>query len=633
MIIKVRPFASVRNTERVMTTVALVLAFAIAPSLARAEADTFSLGTGRDGALTLAAETKVVNAYAPLTVAVTTASREITVGAVRGATTGFAPGDLVIVWQTTGLDGSSAAPGKTGAIVLDGAPVGRYELARVANVAANVLTLTRPLVNGYAANASQIVRVPEYTTVTVDAASVVEAAPWDGASGGIVAFLATGNVSNDGAIRARAAGFRGGIVETFTGPTGCSALDGPSGAGGAAGGGAHKGEGLVPLAFSTATYSVAPADSAYGHGNRANAGGGGNCHNAGGGGGGHGAAGGHGGDPWTGAAGAGGIGGAPLSYNTTTRLAFGGGGGAGEDNNGVSGKGGRGGGVVWFRAAALTGNGTVDADGADGASSGNDGAGGGGAGGLVVVRLRGVSECGGIHVRGGHGGSSDGGHGPGGGGSGGRLFLQATGGSCVPTMTAGASGLAGGAARSGTTDGAPSTPDTPPSGGLIAPTCDVTKGECGGCADDSVCPTGAPKCESTSRACVDPTMTTDAGSSSDAGASDDGGTSDAGASDAGGERSDGGSTADGGSPEGGTDGGHEFDGGEPNGRGDADGGRGSVIAGEGTRIDSESESGASADGSVAGGCSTSPGSFAAGGWLVALATALALRARRRLRAR
>lgn len=466
---------------------------------ARAEADTFGLGSGHAGAVTISAANTVVNAYEPITMNVATGDKTITVG--NGAT--FAPDDLVLVWQPTSL----AAPPKSGdqtSISLAGLATGSFEFARVKSVANAVVTLTNPIASasGYVGGASQLVKVPEYTTLTVQNGASIHATPWNGQTGGIVAFLATGTVTIDGAIRADFSGMRGGALENDATSFNCAALDGPVGAGGAGAGGTHKGEGLVPSAYSPQNAS---ANATYGRGDVSIGGGGGDCHNAGGGGGGHGGQGGNGGLSWQGdgSRNVGGLGGAALTYSPLTRMSLGGGGGAGEENNAVGTGGGSGGGVIFARANAFSGAGAITSDGASVGMSQNDGSGGGGAGGAIVLFSATSADCGSIHANGGVGGSCAAQHGPGGGGAGGVVLLQAASGTCSAkiSVAAGTGGTAANTAR-GATAGAPGSNPAPPNGGFSPIACDIAIDKCGGCVTGSDCPNNLGICDGTTNECV-----------------------------------------------------------------------------------------------------------------------------------
>ena len=110
----------------------------------RAEADTFGLGTGRDGALTVtSAAVVVVNTYAPVTAAIAAGSSSVTVGARVGAGAAFTAGQVVMILQTHGGFTTPPISGSGAALALTSADkTGRYELARVFSVAGNVVTLT-----------------------------------------------------------------------------------------------------------------------------------------------------------------------------------------------------------------------------------------------------------------------------------------------------------------------------------------------------------------------------------------------------------------------------------------------------------------------------------------------------------
>jgi hypothetical protein len=492
-------------------------------TVAQAEStDTFGVGSGRGGDFMVAGAGAVLNSYAPIA-AVSADATIVSIGTVRGGPT-FGAGDLVLVWRTTGL--ATAVSGSQTAIALAG-DVGTYELGRVKSAAAGALTLTNALGSAtrYAVD-SQIVRVPEYKTLTVGAGASVAAYPWDGSSGGIIAVFATVAVANTGGIGADGAGFRGGGIENANIQTGCASLDDWSNAMPVGTcGGAHKGEGLFPGAYATANPAAAGTGPAttYGRGNSTNGGGGGDAHNAGGGGGGNAGTGGVGGRTWindvnpapppAGPRFVGGLGGAALTYSTADHLALGGGGGAGEENNQVGSAGGNGGGVVLLRTASLTGTGAVTANGASvTVTAGNDGSGGGGAGGLVVIESEGTATCAAATANGGQGGS--GGtdpDGPGGGGSGGFVVVQSSAGTCAPAASAGASGTttttmapyantAYGAGPGGAGVVTAST-GIGYSGAVCTPAV-LGANHCGGCVLASDCPGAQPVCDSSTNTCV-----------------------------------------------------------------------------------------------------------------------------------
>ncbi|XXF76448.1 Ig-like domain-containing protein [Myxococcaceae bacterium GXIMD 01537] len=406
----------------------LLLCAVFVSSPALAEPDTFGLGNGHNNALTVNAANTVINSYTRVRLAVTAGSSTLPVT----TTTGFAAGDLVLVLHTTGI-GSIPASGAPGPFDVSSGSLGRWQLARIATVGTQVFNLTQPLTVAFPANDAQVVRVPEYTTVTLNGAGTIVPAAWNGATGGVVAFLAQNGVSNAGSISVAGQGFRGGARTDGDGD-GCTGIDAPEPQG------ARKGEGVAPSRFGAGTLTT-------GYGNVANGGGGGICHNSGGGGGGNGGAGGKGGRTWSGDTPAsrdlGGRGGGAMTFDPLDHLFLGGGGGAGHENDNVGGGGGAGGGIVFIRAASLSGNGTISADGTAGGNSTNDGAGGGGSGGTLYLRFTGAFSCTANRVtaRGANGGSANfDEHGTGGGGGGGRVMFQTGTPGCTPVVTGGTPG-------------------------------------------------------------------------------------------------------------------------------------------------------------------------------------------------
>lgn len=488
---------SIKNiTSQVRVVPALVAAaWLLQAGVAHAESDTFCTGKGRSGALSVGAANTVVNTYAPVTSDVAAGARTLPVGAATGAASTFAVGDMVMIWQVGGLAQSEAPSGAGASLDLGsvaGGAVGRYELARVKSFDGTDVTLTKDTIYSYAAGVTQLVLVPEYTTVSIAAAGGVTAPAWNGSVGGIVAFLATGAVTNDGVVSVAGKGFRGGVVLSNSGHSGCTALDGLS----SAGGGARKGEGGVT------GVSTAGAASALnsGRGNRGPGGGGGNCHNAGGGGGGNFGPGGAGGNSYDGNRAVGGSGGAALVFSTSDHLMLGGGGGAGDDNNARGSSGGAGGGVLFLRAASASG-GQYLADGLFvGGTGAGDGQGGGGAGGTLAVAVTGALDCATMSANGGKGGNVGSGHGGGGGGGGGRIATFGTGGACVTSSTAGAAGAGGNTGATGTG----TTGSTPPEPAIVVTPCDYGRGTCGGCTGAADCATltGVPFCRAADAKCV-----------------------------------------------------------------------------------------------------------------------------------
>ncbi len=447
---------------------------------------------GKDGALTVGAANTVINQYTTLAAGAGAGSTTLSLSSAAGIT----PGDVLLVYQAQGATVSAVNSNAYGAVTSLG-NAGRYEFVSVSAVSGGTVTLgtacdSTPLRFSYNSGA-QVVRVPQYSTLTVNAGGSIVTPAWNGSTGGVVAAIVQNTAVVNGSISASALGFRGGAIDNDTTATGTDVTLFSSAASTA---GAEKGESIAGY---QAQYD-ASAGGRYGRGAPANGGGGGNAHNAGGGGGGNGGSalgwsgqgipdasvaawatawnldgtltattnspgGGRGGytfsssnqdaltlAPGTAAWGGnqrrerGGLGGRPLANSAgtagDTRLFFGGGGGAGDANNNAAGAGGRGGGLVALIAGAVSGSGSLTANGGNGASTvpgHNDAPGGAGGGGAILLA---APSAGGVSLSatGGNGGSQLIGNaeaeGPGGGGGGGFIAAPAGAGA----VTGGANG-------------------------------------------------------------------------------------------------------------------------------------------------------------------------------------------------
>ncbi|MCF7846946.1 MAG: FG-GAP-like repeat-containing protein [Candidatus Gracilibacteria bacterium] len=175
----------------------------------------YTPGTGVDGSLTVSTADTVVNDSTYLTQDV--AAGSLTLPVANGSA--FDTGDEVLLIQMQEGDSDCTA--------------GMYEFRHVASVDGNTLTLrggTRnqycyfdpeitnpvtgenPPAGDHTASVAQVVRVPNYTDVTVQSGASIVADHWNGAQGGIVAFRATGDVDIQGEVSAYGRGFRGGAV-------------------------------------------------------------------------------------------------------------------------------------------------------------------------------------------------------------------------------------------------------------------------------------------------------------------------------------------------------------------------------------------------------------------------------------
>ncbi len=357
--------------------------------------------------------------------------------AALGSTTLSVTGDLVsagdLLMLITMKDDGLVADSMGGTLELSAQHVGRYAWARVESVAGTQLTLASPLIRAFAAQGTQIVITPEYTTLRVLDGGSLTAAPWDGYVGGIVSLLAQNEVMNEGVIQVDGRGFRGGVAMPYqTGnPDGgeCHGLVEPFPLG------SMVGEGLG-TAFGTQ----------FGRGPSVLGGGAGGCVFGGGAGGAFIGQGGRGGDSRPGFEN-GGFGPAAVRVAPTMQLIFGGGGGAGWSQTSyvlASIGGGRGGGAILVHAPRISGAGLWRANGASPVDFGGGdwGYGGGGAGGAIVLRAHDSIQCGASLASGGRGGRWPNSKGPGGGGGGGLVFLESAGDiDCPASAVAGLAGV------------------------------------------------------------------------------------------------------------------------------------------------------------------------------------------------
>lgn len=483
-------FLQLRDKSRLLF---LIAGFSVLSSLCFGQ-------TGKDGAKTVNAST-VVNEYTLLTLDANAGATAITVGTsslnAGGLFAGaLAPGDLLFIIQMQGAT-LGANNDSTFGEILNYGNAGHHELAQVLSVPSiTSIQLSCPLQKNYSASGkTQIVRVPRYSSLTVNGGGVLTCPSWNGSTGGVLVIEVLGNtVINSGArLDANGRGFRGGALldnDAWWGVLNFVSTRTDYGA--------EKGESIGGY---QSDYDA--LGGRYCKGAAANGGGGANAHNAGGGGGGNASSlgtwtgrgnpdvtnaswasawnleysgfasssspgGGRGGftfsasnqnaltagpgDPsWGGdnRRDNGGLGGRPLDYSSG-RIFAGGGGGSGDQNDSKGGSGGSGGGIIYFMSYGdISGSGAIQANGANGANTlttnGTDGAGGGGGGGAVIVNCLGLISGISVNANGGNGGSQIvaaltlEAEGPGGGGGGG--YIAITNGMITRTANGGNNGV------------------------------------------------------------------------------------------------------------------------------------------------------------------------------------------------
>jgi gliding motility-associated-like protein len=433
---------------------------------------------GKDGDATIVSTNSVVNQYTTLQADANIGATQITVSNILQLNnpTPLGRGDLILIIQMQGANMATSNDINYGNIIsYNGA--GNYEYAYVTSVVGNTIQLSCGLTQAYSVTGrTQVIRVPQYQNLTINAGASITAPAWDGVRGGVVAIYAQ-NITIQGSITVNHLGFRGGVVDNS------SANNQTGYVSTAANSGGEKGESIV--GFQTEYNALG---GRFGRGAPANGGGGGNGNNAAGGGGANAgvpanwfrgagvmcatctgsaawaldpdyiangntrtnsSGGGRGGyavstsnqNALTLAPGAagwggdlrrphGGLGGRPLDINPENRVFLGGGGGAGDQNNNAGGRGGNGGGIVFITANQISGTGTISANGENGANTvapHTDAPGGAGGGGTIVVKAYSSVSAITMNANGGNGGNHLGttnqAHGGGGGGGGGYIAV------------------------------------------------------------------------------------------------------------------------------------------------------------------------------------------------------------------
>ena len=125
-------------------------------------------GTGNQGSLTVSASTSVDATRSAVSGSIGVAgSNSITIANASG----FSIGDEVLV--ITMQDSVSSNLNTTG----------QYEFRIISAISSNTISFTQTLVNTYTANATtkhQVIKVPNYTNVTVTSSGTLTCSNWDG---------------------------------------------------------------------------------------------------------------------------------------------------------------------------------------------------------------------------------------------------------------------------------------------------------------------------------------------------------------------------------------------------------------------------------------------------------------------
>lgn len=306
-------------------------------------------------------------------------------------TSGFSAGDSVIIVQMKGATIDTSNSNSFGTI-LNYDKAGNYELVKIGSISGNTIHLTSSLMKLYdPLGKVQIISYPGFTKAIVT--GTLTAQPWNGSTGGVLAFSVSDSLILNADIDLSGAGFMGGD----TSPNYSSSWFYEFSFGNFPGSGGGKGEGVA--AYLT--------NKEYGRAPQANGGGGGMDINTGAAGGGNYGAGGHGGNNYFAPDTLWGLRGISLDTGISQKKIFlGGGGGGGHQNNGEGTAGRNGGGIILIRSTVITGNNhLIISNGMDvTAVAGVDGAGGGGAGGSVLLNVGSFNSNIFIEARGGKGG-------------------------------------------------------------------------------------------------------------------------------------------------------------------------------------------------------------------------------------
>ena len=134
----------------------------------------FSFGQpGKSGAVTISALNTVVNCYSPVTNNATAGATSVTVNNSGGSNCNWECGDMVMIYQAQGASINTADSPNYGDITAYNNS-GLYEFNYVTSASGNTVNLQNPLTNNYTATGRvQLIKVPSYTTLTVNAGASI----------------------------------------------------------------------------------------------------------------------------------------------------------------------------------------------------------------------------------------------------------------------------------------------------------------------------------------------------------------------------------------------------------------------------------------------------------------------------
>jgi len=179
--------AKIKRNVFLYVGIVLFLSMVLATSV---NATQYYVGDGSDSALAISSTQTEDSVKSNITAQANSGQKNITVNSVSG----FSSGNWVFVIQIKG----------TGA--------GNYEFAKIDNITSNVLIMKGNLTNTYQSTGAQVIKVKQYSSVTVNNGGIWTASSWDGSVGGVLVAMVSGNITlnNNGSITMKGKGFRGG---------------------------------------------------------------------------------------------------------------------------------------------------------------------------------------------------------------------------------------------------------------------------------------------------------------------------------------------------------------------------------------------------------------------------------------